>query len=335
MILKPEEIQQRFGKLFTQKILVMIDEKNQYAEIVEKGIVRGTVEWEVVNRCRAGGVVEWCKAVGHTVITRAKLGESPVQFGPADMEHGGQALEGILVDGDNVKIKWAGIGGAGLGVAVSLAQAPGVISASYPHEDDLLKVGGARTNRVTITTPCYEKIIIGIDDTDNKEGGATWLLALKAVQAVSNLDGIEFLDLRLNQLWPKAPQKTTNCVSSGLIFAVRPNMVNKLIQAITDFVKAETRSEDTGLVVYRGINIPVALNDFGWEVKKRLVLITETDVFVDNSIVSIIMGRGKKGLIGAIASIGLSEEGIETAALCGDKSLELMKKCVGKHNCCR
>ncbi len=100
---------------------------------------------------------------------------------------------------------WAGIAGAGVGVAACLPQAPGVIRTEYPSEDDL-KVGGARTNHVRIISPRYEKICIGIDDTDTKTEGATWVMALKCVEAC-RIEGVEFLNMRLVQLNPAVPEQ--------------------------------------------------------------------------------------------------------------------------------
>jgi tRNA(Ile2) C34 agmatinyltransferase TiaS len=93
---------------------------------------------------------------------------------------------------------WSGIAGAGVGVAACLPQAPGVTRAEYPSEEDL-RIGGARVCRVRIVSPLYEKVTIGIDDTDTREEGATWVLALKCAEACT-IPGVEYLDMRLVQL---------------------------------------------------------------------------------------------------------------------------------------
>ena len=325
MKLEPSQVKERFGPLFSQRLLTMVDAAKGVAEIIETCAVRGTIEWDAVNRCRAGGLIDWCEVEGTTMIMRARLGEQRANFGPADAEMGGQALEGITVEGDVVRTRWAGTGGAGLGIAACLTQAPGVLYAVYPTADDL-KVGGSHTNRVEIATPRYEKVTIGIDDTDNKEGGATWVLALKASKIAAALPGVQSLNLRLIQLCPRSPNKTTNCVSSAITFAVKPEAVGALLGSVTGTVKAENRSDDPGIAVYRGIGIPPALRDFGRETKRRLVTLAEVNAKAREHGVTFIDLLGEKaGRIGALAAIALSEERADAAALYEDKALPLIR----------
>jgi methanogenesis imperfect marker protein 11 len=326
MMLKPSQVKDKFGPMFSQRFLTMVDTSKGAAEIIETCAVRGTIEWDAVNRCRAGGLLQWCEVEGTTMTMRCRLGRSPIKFGPTDVEYGGQGLEAIVVEGDNVKTSWAGCGGAGLGIAACLTQAPGVLYATYPTAEDM-KVGGARANRVDITTPLYEKISIGIDDTDNKEGGATWVLALKASKAAAAIEGVQSLNLRLIQLFPKSPHKTTNCVSSAITFAARPEAVDKLVECVVSTVKADTRSSKTGIAVHRGIGVPANLNAFGWEIKKRLVSVEAVEEQADSSGVQFIdMFDNREGRIGALAAIALSEERAEAAALYNDSALALIKR---------
>ena len=157
----------------------------------------------------------------------------------------------VDVNGEEVITTWAGIAGAGVGVAACLPQAPGVIRAEYPSEEDL-KVGGARTNHVRIISPRYEKICFGIDDTDTKQEGATWVLALKCAEAC-HIEGVEFLNMRLVQLNPAVPSKTTNCVGSALNFAARPSSIEALREFVCTFVEEHTFSKDTGIAFIQGI----------------------------------------------------------------------------------
>ncbi len=325
MKLEPSQVREKFGPLFSQRLLTMVDARRGVAEIIETCAVRGTIEWDAVNRCRAGGLIEWCEVEGTTMIMRTRLGAQPAKFGPADAEMGGQALEGITVEGDVVRTRWAGTGGAGLGIAACLTQAPGVLYAEYPTADDL-KVGGAHTNRVEIVTPRYEKVTIGVDDTDNKEGGATWVTALKASKIAAAIPGVQSINLRLIQLCPRSPNKTTNCVASAITFAVKPEVYDALIKSVVSTVKADNRSEDPGIAVYRGIGIPPALNDFGWEIKRRLVTMEDVNRKAEENGVGFIDILGPQaGRIGALASVALSEERTEAAALYEDRALPLIR----------
>ncbi|MEN6466340.1 MAG: tRNA(Ile2) 2-agmatinylcytidine synthetase [Syntrophaceae bacterium] len=324
--LTPAEVRERFGQFFYEKFLTIVDPAKGKIEIVEIfGNASGSAEWTAINRCRAGGIVESCELLGKLSILRARLGEEDVRFGPADGDQGGQAIEGALVEGDRVRTKWAGIAGMSLSTSGSLPQAPGVIETWYPSEQDLL-VGGNKTSHVQIVTPLYEKISIGIDDTDDPEGGATFALVVRAQREAVKLDGVEPLLIRFAQLWPRSPFKTTNCTSSLLTFAVRPGAAQAMVKLIVDMVKAQTRSKDTGIAILKGIGVPKELNAFGWEVKRRLVSLEEAKAFEGMEGLELIEpGPGKQGRIGALAALGLAEEKY-AAALENDRGLKLINR---------
>jgi methanogenesis imperfect marker protein 11 len=313
--LNPDEVKQRFGPLFAQKFLVMVDERAGTAEILEQCRVRGTIEWDAMNRRRAGGAVSGCEVEGTSMTIHARLGKYPVNFGAAAGDIGGQALESVEVSGDEVITTWTGIAGAGVGIAACLPQAPGVIRAEYPSDDDL-KVGGARTNHVRIISPRYEKICIGIDDTDTKTEGATWVMALKCVEACK-MDGVEFLNMRLIQLNPAVPNKTTNCVSSALNFAVRPGKIPALLEAVRSFVDKNTFSKDTGIACYHGIkkftDTPVAR-----QVKTEIMTREQAQREAEALGIEFLDLNNGKGRIGALGAVVWGNRGTEAAGLYGE-----------------
>lgn len=313
--LTPKEVRERFGPLFAQKFLVIVDERSRTAEILEQCRVRGTIEWDAMNRRRAGGAVTRCSVDGTSMTIHARLGKFPVNFGSASGDIGGQALEAVEVAGDEVITTWAGIAGAGVGIAACLPQAPGVIRAEYPTEEDL-KVGGARTNHVRIISPRYEKICIGIDDTDTRSEGATWVMALKCAEACA-MDGVEFLNMRLVQLNPAVPEKTTNCVGTALNFAVRPKVIPRLLEAVRQYVEKNTFSGDTGIAWYRGIadfsDAPAA------RTVKTMIMTTEEAVREADALgIEYLDRNNRKGRIGALGAVLWGNRGTEAAGLYGE-----------------
>ncbi|MFY9800842.1 MAG: tRNA(Ile2) 2-agmatinylcytidine synthetase [Methanoregula sp.] len=313
--LTPEDVKKRFGPLFAQKFLVMVDERADIAEIIEQCHARGTIEWDAMNRHRAVGCVTGCLVEGTTMTMHTKLGRFPINFGAAANEIGGQALEAVEVNGDEVITSWAGIAGAGVGIAACLPQAPGVLRAEYPAEDDL-KVGGARVNRVRIISPRYEKVCFGIDDTDTKTEGATWVTALKCAEAC-RIEGVEFLNMRLVQLNPKVPQKTTNCVSSALNFAVKPENIVKLQEHVRTFIEAHTFSEDTGIACFRGISFMMDSPAFKW-VKTEIMTLDQAQREAQVLGIEYLDNNERKGRIGALGAVLWANRGIEAAGLYGE-----------------
>ncbi len=107
---------------------------------------------------------------------------------------------------------------------------------------------------------------------------------------------------------------------------MKPESFDALIQSVIGTVKTDNRSDDPGIAVYRGIGIPPALNDFGWETKKRLVTMEDVSRKAEENGVEFIDILGPKaGRIGALAAVALSEERTDAAALYMDKALPLIR----------
>jgi methanogenesis imperfect marker protein 11 len=313
--LTPGDVRRQFGPLFAKKFLVMVDERAGIAEIIEQCLARGTIEWDAMNRHRAGGAVTGCRVEGTSMTLLAKLGRFPINFGAAAQDIGGQALESVEVSGKEVITSWSGIAGAGVGIAACLPQAPGVLRSEYPTEDDL-KIGGARTNRVRIISSKYEKVCFGIDDTDTKTEGATWVMALKCAESC-RIEGVEFLNMRLVQLNPKVPQKTTNCVGSALNFAVKPENVAELKEYIRKFVEEHTFSKDTGIACFRGIDFMMDSPAFKW-VKTEIMTIDQAEREATTLGIEFLDTNARKGRIGALGAVLWGNRGVEAAGLYGE-----------------
>lgn len=313
--LTPDEVRVRFGPLFSERYLVMVDRAVGVAEILESCRARAPVEWDAMNRRRAGGAIDSCTVDGATLRFRTRLGRFPVRFGPAEAQSGGQALEAVELAGDDVVTSWAGIAGAGVGVAACLPQAPGVTRAEYPDEADLT-VGGARENRVRIVSPVYEKVVIGIDDTDTAAGGATWVLALQCA-AVCPVEDAHLLGMRLVQLNPAIPNKTTNCVGSALVYAVRPDRARELEAFVAEFVHEHSLSPEAGIAVRSGIAHPDG-TDAMWRVKTEILTRTEAEAAAEELNVRFIDRNRGKGRIGALGALLWADEGAEAAGLYGE-----------------
>ncbi len=316
IVKKPEEIKTKYGALFSRRFLVMVDKGAGLAEIIEECHARGPIEWDAMNRIRAKGALISTRVEGTEMRMLARLGSFQAGFGAAGENIGGQALEGVEVQGDEVVTSWAGIAGAGVGIAACLPQAPGVIRAEYPTEEDMV-VGGARVNRVRIISPLYEKVTIGIDDTDTPEKGATWVLALKCGEQCK-VSGVEFLNMRLIQLNPLVPEKTTNCVGSALNFAVRSGSVDALLTYVRDYIEENSCSKDTGIAFFRGIEFPKMMNGACRRIKTEIVSLKDAEDIAASAGIRFIDTAGRKGRIGALGAVLWGNRGIEAAGLYGE-----------------
>ncbi len=311
-VVTPLELRQRHGPLFARRLITMVDERTGRARIVEECCAQGPVEWDAVNRLRAGGVVEHVEVQGTTLLMDARIGEGKVNFGPASKETGGQALRALQVKGGKVETTWMGLAGASVGVGACLPQADGVEKAEFLSDEE---VGGSRQVEIHITTPLHRRLLIGIDDTDTKEKGATWVLGLKLGREMPH--GV-FLTHKIVQLNPLAPQKTTNCASTALAFAVLPEKVGEAIKWAKQFVAENTFSSETVLASYEGIEVPAAAVRFGVEAKEVILSIHDAEHAAKRSGISIHEVTGRRGAIGAVAAIGCVDLGLYSAGLPDD-----------------
>ena len=302
-------VKKRFGPMFCQGFFTMVDEKNKCAQIVEICKARGPKEWDIVNRKRTGGIITNIRDDGSALIMDTIIGESEMHFGPASAELGGQGVYALSVEGDTVHTKWRGIAGASMGVGVCIPQCQDVIESHYP---DNFQVGGAHDLDVEIVTPKLIRVVIGIDDTDTPKEGATWVSGLKL--------GLEcpygrFLEHKIIQLNPKAPNKTTNCCSTAVSFAVSEEDLPKLVKYAEDYVRKITVADDTVMTVFTGLKIPEALAKWSWSAKSVLYTVDEARKVAEENGVKIIEIKGPKGTIGAVAAIGCCDMGVRAAGV--------------------
>ena len=309
-ILTPDEVQAKSGRMFCKQFLTMVDEKNGKVQIIENCSSVGPAEWDVVNRRRSGGVITSVDLKSTMIITNTRIGESEISLGPASAKLGAQGIKAVKIEGDEVRTTWYGMAGASVGVGACLPACPDVIRTEYPDD---FKMGGAHTCHVDIITPKLVRVVIGIDDTDTKEKGATWVAGLKlGTQCPIG----KFIEHKIVQLNPDAPNKTTNCCGTAISFAVAEKDIPALIEYAVDFLKKESYSDDAVMTVFQGLEIPKGLSDFGWSCKTVLYKPEDAVKVAEENGVQIISLKGSlKGAIGAVGAVGCFDMGLKSAGI--------------------
>lgn len=307
--LKPDAITQKYGKLFCRGVYTMVDEENGVARIVEECSAKGPVEWDAVNRRRAGGAITDIRVEGTTLIMDTIIGEREVRWGPASKDLGGQGLKSLLVEGEVVKTTWVGLAGASVGIGACLPQGPGTIEATYPDDT---RVGGAHRIEVTISTPKMVRVVFGVDDTDTKESGASWVLMLKCGRSAPVG---HFLQHKIVQLNPAVKEKTTQCVAVSISFAVGERDFPALKEHVIRFVKENTVSSQTTLAIFKGLRIPGELEAYGLAAKRQILTTEGARQTAKETGVELIHITGERGTIGAVAGIACHDMGLEAAGL--------------------
>lgn len=309
-VLTPEEVQAKSGRMFCKRFLTMVDEKAGRVQFIETCSSVGPAEWDAVNRRRSGGVINSVKLKSTMLITDAFIGEGELKFGPVSQQLGSMGISSIKIEGDEVRSTWYAMAGATVGIGACMPACPDVIRTEYPDD---FKMGGGHVAHVDIITPKLVRVIIAIDDTDTKEKGATWVTGLKlGTQCPIG----KFIEHKIVQLNPNAPNKTTNCCGTAISFAVKESEIPALIEYAVDFVKKESYSEDAILTVYQGLDIPEKLSEFGWSCKSVLYKPEDAIKVAEECGVQIISLFGQnKGVIGAVAAIGCFDMGEKAAGV--------------------
>lgn len=211
-ILKPNEVKNRFKSPWIapyEKVLTMVD--GDKVEIVEYHPCISGSHWLVNQYKNNSELITSAYRDGNKHVYFADVGEKKLDL-KASFNAAG--IEKIAIENDEVKITHAGLAGAGVGAGMCRGMGEGVKYIELHNVG-----GGSKLGKATVVTPKLEKVVIGIDDTDTKDEGATWTMAHNLGMKLKE-EGFEYLDHIIVQLYPHNPHKTQNCVSIGLTFAV-------------------------------------------------------------------------------------------------------------------
>lgn len=210
---------------------------------------------------------------------------------------------GANVSDTEIAVSYLGMGGGGVGASVCRANAKGVLRA------ETTPCGGEKLAGSTLHLRRMERVIIGIDDTDTPEAGATWALTHNIAREVED-DNSRYLSHTITQLFPVA-QRTKNCVAVAIEFATTEPDV--LIARVQKLVEQYTLSDKTGMVVFRGFD-PSPLEAYAGMVKRGEVTLESMESI--NHYLDIRIGG--PGIIGAAAAISFYTRFDEALELCGN-----------------
>ena len=236
---------------------------------------------------RKSPLVQSVRTVGTTTRYLLKSGSASLELAGSTFAAG---ISEVRVEEKEIAVTYIGLGGGGVGASICRSTAKGVNRCTCDPS------GGGRVAGSTVWLPRRERLLIGIDDTDTPEEGATWTLAHNIAKAVED-DRSRYLSHTLVQLFP-VPYRTKNCVATVCEFATSD--ARSLVERFHGLLMKYTLSEKTGMAVYRGFD-PSPLLDFARRVKRGEVTDSDLGGAVKGDSVEIVMdGRGKIGAVAAI-----------------------------------
>ena len=309
-ILKPNELREKFQDPWIapyEKVLTMVD--GDKVELVEYHPCISGSHWLLHQYRNNSALIDSAYRDGNKHVYKCHVGSAPLDL-KASFNAAG--IDEIAIDGDEVKVTHAGLAGAGVGAGMCRGMGEGV------KYIELLDVGGgSKVGRATVVTPKLEKVVIGVDDTDVKDAGATWTMAHNLGVELRDL-GFEYLDHIIVQLYPHNPHKTQNCVSIALTFAVEESKKQELIDKTIEILKRDTLSDKTAIAILEGLDIPEKLREYSIATKSGMMDIETAESVADELNIPLIAVTGEQGKVGALAALGLYDD-VEEAVKAYDK----------------
>ena len=313
-ILTPEELKEKYTDAWItpyHEILTLTDEDEEEIELIEYHPCPIGSDWMIEQYKRTSPLILDAKRDGNKHTYYVKKGKTELDLKPSFQAAG---IEEAIIEDDDVKIVHAGLAGAGVGAAFCRGKASGV-----ERVEIFEKGGGSKVGKAAVVTPKLRKVIIGIDDTDIPTEGATWTLANNIGNEIQEEKGYRYLELITCQLYPNNPNKTKNCVSIILVFAVKEEDKEDLISQVKAKLLKNTLSDNTAFVVYDKLEIPEPVQKYGLEAKKSMKYFDEAERVAKENNIRIEYVTGKGGLIGALAAIGLYNNPTEYAKVYYDE----------------
>ena len=309
-ILKPNELREKFQDPWIapyEKVLTMVD--GDKVEIVEYHPCISGSHW-LLNQYRNNSeLIDSAYRDGNKHVYSCHVGSAPLDL-KASFNAAG--IDEIVVDGDEVKVTHAGLAGAGVGAGMCRGMGEGV-----KYVELIETGGGSKVGKATVVTPKLEKVVIGVDDTDTKDAGATWTMAHNLGVELAS-EGFEYLDHIIVQLYPHNPHKTQNCVSIALTFAVEESKKQDLIDRVIEILKRDTLSDKTAIAILEGLSIPEKLREYSIATKSGMMDVETAESIASELNIPLIAVTGEQGKVGALAALGLYND-VEEAVKAYDK----------------
>jgi hypothetical protein len=250
------------------------------------------------HHVQAGGVIMSTWRDGTLLREYAAIGTREVKIGLYPSSAVG--VVGVERDGNYIIQHIRCIGGPAYSLTDMMAYADGVCDIAVKRDGDIVE-GAVRTRALS-------HLIIGIDDTDGREGGATFALALALLQYLGSIREVIPIQHHVAMLNPVIAEKTAGNSCSSIELAITPELYGKVAQRTISFVEDEAISGEWGVAIKQGFRISSELRKYGRKVRKGRVTIEEAHEIAHREDITLAGGQGIIGALAAVALSGMSNE---------------------------
>ncbi|MGB9177191.1 MAG: helix-turn-helix domain-containing protein [Methanoregula sp.] len=241
----------------------------------------------------AGGVLSGIERDGTLLRESASLGTRDISVGLAPLSAVGVC--GVEQSGNAIVQHIRCIGGPAYSLSDMMGRAEGVVRVESRHDGHIVEG--------QVWTRALLQVTIGIDDTDTKEGGATFALALALLNHLGRSPGIIPIGHHVVMLNPSVFSKTAGNSASFIEIAVEPASFSGLLEKTTRFIADESLSREWGIAIRSGLDLPAGLREYGQMARSRVITRPVAEATAERFGVSL---AGGNGVIGALAAVSLT-----------------------------
>lgn len=119
------------------------------------------------------------------------------------------------------------------------------------------------------------------------------------------VEGVQRISHNVGFLYPGVPGITAGNAVSYVELGVKPEMVDAIVETAIETVRAHTKSENTGMAVKTGLRRCPELVRFTRRARTEIVALEDAIVAANQSKVSTFEITGSRGIIGAVAALGM------------------------------
>lgn len=257
---------------------------------------------EIFHECRSEGCISFCEYMyargnprvrknGLILRQRVTPGDLPMDSAASLCQKKVCVKDGIVYQTIRT------FGGPAYSLTEMMEQADGVLDVTYSRKGDYIEG--------VIATEALSHIVIGIDDTDSADHGATFALTLSLLDLLSAIEGVYRISHNVGFLYPEAPGKTAGNAVSYIELGAKPELVDSVIQTAIDYVRSQTGSNNTGMAVKIGLRQCPGLVRFMKKARTQIVTVDEALEAARKAKVATYEITGSRGIIGAVASLGM------------------------------
>ncbi|HWQ67480.1 MAG TPA: sugar-specific transcriptional regulator TrmB [Methanospirillum sp.] len=270
---------------------------------------------EIVHECLSSACAgfcghhhaQGCGGEGIAVIRDGTLLREYFRLGERDIRVGlypdpAVAVTGVYHEGDEIIQRIRSVGGPSFSLTGMMSLARGVLGVEVIRDGECTE-GRIRTRALTHLT-------IGIDNTDTRDDGATFALAIALLEHLGALPGVFPIAHQVAMLCQSVPGKTAGNSCSAIEIAAEPGIIPEITAETVRFIADESSSDEWGIALRCGLWIPAALRWYGWKARSDIVTLSEAVGCASGAGVLL---AGREGRIGALAAVALS--GIDASFL--------------------